>query len=92
MADGIPCNSQCTLVAWIPTDCYRGAGESQLLTGARNTIMGLPCEDPYFLGLWYCLFGGRVLTNSLPPFCLGFGRLFYCVLWCVLLLFGYVFI
>ena len=56
MADGIPCNSHPTLVGCVPTDSCRGAGESQLLTGSRNTIMGLPCEGPGFLGLTFvCL-------------------------------------
>lgn len=60
MADGIPCNSQPTLVVCIPTDSCRGAGESRFLAGSRNTLMGLPCEDPGFLGwtfvvLCFCL-------------------------------------
>lgn len=76
VADGIPYNSHPSLVACIPIDCRRGAGESQLSAPTRNAIMGLPYENHWFLGLWYCLFGGQVLTNSLPPFCLGFGRLF----------------
>ena len=59
MADGIPCNSQSTLVGCVPMDSCRGAGESQLLAPARNTIMGLPCEGLGFLGLtfvcWLCI-------------------------------------
>lgn len=48
-------------MACVPTDSCRGRGESQLLAGSRNTLMGSPCEGFCFLGLtfvcgWFLIF------------------------------------
>jgi len=68
VADGIPYNSHPTLVVCIPMDCCRGAGESQLSAPTRNTIMGLPCEGPWFLGLLFVFWGGGVFFCVLGLF------------------------